>query len=933
MRTNGRKVNFDHTHVGNKDRYIDERSGRPSLATLEERSKVRADRRQRFQEAFLRRQTESLRAHEYEGWHNLGNPDLPSYKHKQEIQEAVNDNQVTIIVGETGSGKSTQIPQFLLEAGYDDIVMTQPRIPAANGVADRIQEELTLFGGVSSHEASQNVSIHTSELNTTYGKDSGVRVVTDGLRLAQAYGANGETADEVLIIDEVHEWNTNIEVLVATAKQMISENPNMRLVIMSATMDAEGLSNYFADAVGGIPPIIEIQGRTFPVEKIERPDSTIIEQIESSVDADGDILVFVPGVGEVKRTVAEVQKMLVGTEYEDALVLPLYADQSRRDQDMIYIDQPDRKKIVVATNIAQTSITIPGITTVIDAGLERYEDFDEEGSLGLQLAVSSQDTCMQRAGRAGRVEPGQYILTRLDENSEYTSFISRDKETKPEILRSYLARSVLRTAVGGRDFEKLDLFHTVESRQVREARDLLHSLGALDVVGDDDDAVTEAGVYMNRFALKMPLARMMYEAHGKSENIRRSMAAIVASIEAGNLQSFTKDSEKKWEGLTSGEKDSDLVAQLNIFSEIFNRGFTSPHEDDLKFNEFINEYELNGRRVRRALKQYSSHAQRADVPGEVAFQEFEPLTQAELDEVYQCIYAGMTDTVYRRTGKEGREPVYQRIGSPTKTPRFVSNRSVVDKPTEMLVGSSYYHEYYQDGEKRTRSVVEGVTKVKRPIDLAASALKRHVSERPAGFKWRDGQLKQVNELHLYDHSLGLTEERAPGYNEQVEREMVRAIMEHSRQLPTVSKILDLKAATEEVAQKDRLQEIVPMTQEDVIEIVRSRIRAGQYDTIWDVENDLMVHDNIHSKFNLEEAIDIEDLERVARESPDSVDVYGGAIDLVYKSGQPRAVGDTSFIDRDVYLDDGREVLFPVVVSKRNERKSVRYVSGSKLNNN
>lgn len=936
MRNAGRKHVYDYSHKRSSrptERYVPEKSWKPQPSPRDELKKTLAERQDRFKDVFLKRQEEAIPVHEAERKYNLGNPELPAYKHKEEIQETVNNHQVTIIVGETGSGKSTQIPQFLLEAGYTDITMTQPRILAANGVAERIEDELHIFGDLNRHDASQQVGIHTSELNTVAGKDPSIQVVTDGLKLAQEYGERGEVVNEVLIIDEVHEWNTNIEILVASAKQLIAERPSMRLVVMSATMRAHDLSNYFADAVGEIPPIVEIEGRTFDVERLERPDSTVTDEVIESLEHNGDILVFVPGKTEIKDTIGELQRRLSGTEYADALILPLHSKMSKRNQDMVYLQPEDRKKIVVATGIAQTSITIPGITTVVDAGLERRLEYDEEEELGLQLHNTAQDTCLQRAGRAGRVEPGRYILTRLNEDTEVSPFISRDVESRPEIERTDLARNVLRTACAGKDFGDLDLFHPVKQTKIGEAKETLHTLGALDIIGDEDDAVTEIGHYMNRFPVRVSLGRMMAEAADKSENVRKYMAAIVSSVEAGNLQSFADDTENNWKQLVDGEDFSDMVAQLRIFSEVFNNGFTSQHETDVHFHEYVSNFDLDPKNVHRALSQYGKNAKHADVPAEFAFEEFTPPTTGELEEIYKCIYSGMADTVHRKVGREGFKPVYEMMGSERIVRREVSGRSVVDKPGDWVVGYPYHHEYYKDGERQSRNIIESVTKVVDPIDLASSSLKRLIKETPIGYKMRGGQLKQVNELTLYGQSIGVTEEKTPDFNKEVENQMLREVLAQSQALPTIKRLFDIKKASEELSNKDRLGSIKAVTQDEVIDIIRAVIREGEHTTVWEVENDLMVRDNIEGKYSLESMLDADEVERVILGSPDEIEVNGLSLKLYYVDGVPVAKSNPVEIKRNIYLDDGREVKFAVRNKGRSKggRRTSRLVSGSELN--
>jgi len=310
-------------------------------------------------------------------------------------------------------------------------------------------------------EAEGLVGCHTAGQNTVVEGKTRITVLTDGLRLVQEYGQREELEHEVLIIDEVHEWNSNIEVLMGQVKQLIKLKPQLRVVILSATMEAEKLADFFADG-DKRPPILEIEGRNYEVETIEAPDSTVVEQA-ANFAADGqNVLIFLPGVREIEDAMSAIKKELESRGIMDATILPLHSKLSKKNQDAVMGMYPG-PKIICATNIAQTSITIPDVTRVIMSGLERRTEIDDEGVQSLNLRPVSRADLEQQAGRCGRVEDGIAVLTCLNKDTPFISQASGERTDYPipEILRTDVDRNVLLTASAGIDFTELELFHPV----------------------------------------------------------------------------------------------------------------------------------------------------------------------------------------------------------------------------------------------------------------------------------------------------------------------------------------------------------------------------------------------------------------------------------------------------------------------------------------
>ena len=473
---------------------------------------------------------------------------LPIVAYKRNIVDAVKNHAFTIITAETGSGKSTQVPQFLMDQ-YEQIIVTEPRIMAAKTLAKRVAEER---GSVLGTEIGYR---------TGYDKcssiDSKIVYCTDGLQLIRSIFDEENTKKNVLIIDEVHEWNLNIETLIAWCKHM-RKVWNTRVVIMSATLDEEALAKYFEDDTA----VIRVPGTLYDVSVEQRSEYDIEFSIKESIYAHKNVLVFVPGKKEISSLLswAEFSKL-------DATFLPLHAEMDWEDQKRCF-EHYSNPKVIVATNVAQTSITIPDIDIVIDTGKARINE-TIDGVQGLYLRNISKADISQRKGRAGRTKEGKYILC------SNVSIETRPEYTKPEIQRSILDRVVLQLAAIGLDAEELEFFHQPSMDNVHEAKEELKTLGAL-----SSGQVTELGRRIVKIPLSVPFARMIVEA--EKYGVVEPVMIIAAIMEMGGL--IGKDGH--YSDFTQ-EKNSDLLAEWDVWNHLAKLNFIDFRELHISKKNFF----------------------------------------------------------------------------------------------------------------------------------------------------------------------------------------------------------------------------------------------------------------------------------------------------------------------------------------------------------
>lgn len=432
-------------------------------------AKVR-EKYQKSHAAWLKRQA-ALPRPQYDGT-------LPVHARLDDIKAAIAGSQVTIICGETGSGKTTQLPKICLELGRGTaglIGHTQPRRLAARSVAERIAEEL---GSPIGEAVGYKV-----RFNDNTRRDAYIKLMTDGILLAETQTDRYLTAYDTIIIDEAHERSLNIDFLLGYLKQLLPRRPDLKVIITSATIDAERFSKHFDNA-----PVLEVSGRTFPVEILYRPlhsqDEAEIEIADAIVDAAdelarlgrGDILVFLPGEREIREAAEALRKSPLRRDDE---ILPLFARLSHADQHKIFHPSGTKRRIVLATNVAETSLTVPGIKYVIDTGLARVKRYSARAKVEqLHVEKISQAAARQRSGRCGRVSAG--VAVRLYAEDDFNS---RPAFTDPEIIRSNLAAVILRmAALKLGDVAAFPFLEAPDARYINDGFQVLLELGAVEDV-------------------------------------------------------------------------------------------------------------------------------------------------------------------------------------------------------------------------------------------------------------------------------------------------------------------------------------------------------------------------------------------------------------------------------------------------------------------
>ena len=431
--------------------------------------------------------------------------ELPVAREAPAILAALAKHQVVIVAGETGSGKTTQLPKLCLAAGRGRAGMigcTQPRRIAARAVARRVAEELQVpMGGAVGYQV---------RFTDNVGEDSLIKFMTDGILLAEIQSDRWLSRYDTLIIDEAHERSLNIDFLLGYLKQLVRKRPDLKLIVTSATIDTERFAQHFDGA-----PVIQVEGRSYPVETRYRPpegegeaagDRTMNDAIVAAVDeitredARGDVLVFLPG----EREIRDAHRALADRKYRHTEVLALYARLSVREQDRVFQPGPQRR-IVLATNVAETSLTVPRIRYVVDPGAARVKRYSPRQKLDrLHIEPISQASADQRKGRCGRIAAG--ICYRLYSEAD---FLSRPRYTDPEILRASLAGVILRMlSLGLGRVEDFPFIDAPDPRAVADGWQTLTELGAI----DKDRQLLPAGRQMARLPVDVKLARMLVAA-------------------------------------------------------------------------------------------------------------------------------------------------------------------------------------------------------------------------------------------------------------------------------------------------------------------------------------------------------------------------------------------------------------------------------------
>ena len=500
---------------------------------------------------------------------------LPVSQRKAEIQKLLSEHQVIVVAGETGSGKTTQLPKMCLELGFGNLGMighTQPRRIAARSVAARIAEELeTELGGLVGYKV---------RFNDQISDDTQIKLMTDGILLAEIQNDRFLNQYSCLIIDEAHERSLNNDFILGYLKQLLPRRRDLKLIITSATIDVERFSKHFNNA-----PIIEVSGRSYPVEVRYRPvveedDQDQLQGILNAVDelqaeGRGDILIFMNGEREIRDTAEALQKQnLKHTE-----ILPLFARLSAQEQNKIF-HPSGLNRIVLATNVAETSLTVPGIKYVIDPGTARISRYSYRTKVQrLPIEPISQASANQRKGRCGRVSEGICIRLYSEED-----FNSRPEFTDPEILRTNLASVILQmTALGLDDIESFPFVDAPDKRHIQDGIKLLEELGAFEIVrtkSGEKRQLTVTGRQLAQLPVDPRLAKMLLSSvsQGALHEVMIIVAALSIQDPRERPQEKQQASDEKHRRFA--DKKSDFLAFLNVWR------YLQEQQKELSKNQF-----------------------------------------------------------------------------------------------------------------------------------------------------------------------------------------------------------------------------------------------------------------------------------------------------------------------------------------------------------
>ncbi|MFJ6532121.1 ATP-dependent RNA helicase HrpA [Microbacterium sp. NPDC091662] len=509
-------------------------------------------------------------------------PELPVSAARAEIADAIRDHQVVIVAGATGSGKTTQLPKIALELGRERIAHTQPRRLAARTIAERVAEELQVELGT--------LVGYKVRFTDKVSDATRIALMTDGILLNEIHRDRLLTRYDTIIIDEAHERSLNVDFLLGYLARILPERPDLKVIITSATIDPESFAKHFAAPDGTPAPIIEVSGRTYPVEiryrgpvddaddestaaEPEDEVSAIIAALrELDREAPGDVLVFLPGEAEI-RDAADAVRGAYANDRAPTEVLPLFGRLSAADQHRVFERSRVagvRRRVILATNVAETSLTVPGIKYVIDTGTARISRYSNRSKVQrLPIEAVSQASANQRSGRAGRTSDG--IAIRLYSEEDYDK---RPEYTEPEILRTSLASVILQMlSLGFGDITAFPFLTPPDSRGVKAAFDLLTELGAVEASRRDGTPhLTRTGRDISRMPIDPRFARMLIEAGkaGSGGTVTRDVLAIVSGMTIQDVRERPEERRDEADRLHARFVDptSDFLTLLNLWNHL-----------------------------------------------------------------------------------------------------------------------------------------------------------------------------------------------------------------------------------------------------------------------------------------------------------------------------------------------------------------------------
>lgn len=893
----------------------------------------------------------------------IGNRELPSHKHKNEILNAIENARAIILGGETGSGKSTQLPQYLYEAGYDKTYVLVPRRVIADNLVDRIREELKPHLGEKTTSTvgvvhGERVEIHDENRIIIMTSDTFNGMITD----IEAQHGDKKVA---IIADEIHEANIFTEIATGVAATAVRDHDSWRLIAASATHNASTLIPKFARINGtqeSEVPIVTIEGRPFTTEIREAPSQTPPEVYASLEVKPDKTMIFTSGKREIEYIIDKTREELEARELGSSQFVVFRKLHSQlTETELAHINDPvpeGYKLAIVSSPAGMSGITIPGVTCVITDGTINRPELDKDGIPGLRRYHLSRAGIIQQIGRAGRdVAGGVGIIAKPAVVDEYklrahhnddsesaeleTTYKMIDMAFQPfdsadrldhepaEIYHTNLASVVLRQAVAGRRFATINEYipHDVTPSAIIAAEQALARLGAL----DDEDRATKVGRLMDRFPVNPELSRGLAEAHINSRPIQHMarMALIAAAIEQGGLQDFTQKRTARWQRLIRPTTEDDFIAQLDISVAMINVA----QEHDWSYEQYaIYDNDLHPKKIELAKKTARKILRILNVKLENVV--LMPPNYQEEALLRRDFTAGMIDNVYEYVGSRQKKRYYRNIhGDNTSTERFLSRSVAKPEEGELIAGfPRWFEKRLPRNVVQHNDVVEQVLKVTKEDIIHFAQQHGVVSTRPLPPRLVGDKVLEQQQQVFGSIDIGRP---VPAHREQIPAATQKIIVEYALEHQGAAQRA-LRTLADEL---EYYRNIIPPDEIDMYrrtnapeeidaESIEALLREYAKETRSLSHIDRKIAYYMYSKgVGITRYYDNEARIAMQERSPKRLQIGARVYDVFYSKGQPYITNisreDEDVAKQGIFLPDGREILLRIA---RKGSATVRLIS-------
>lgn len=872
---------------------------------------------------------------------DLGNKELPAYKKKHQFQQSVRENKVTISTGETGSGKSTQGPQYLIEAGIRHTFVLVPRQVVADNLGDRIRYELQEHFGDDANGMIDIVHGDRSERKP----GSVATVMTPETFIRMYPDIESKYADEEIVVfnDEIHEANLHTELGLSVAAIAVKKHPKWRMVLASATMNEAFIQDAYKELnEGNVVPIVKIEGRPHSIETNERPDVNAMQAYLEVGDSHNKTMIFVAGEKEIKHVQSTTASMLESREEgssQNVVFRKLISTLTMRERRSVLSDPvPEGSRlVVVSTPIGMSGITFEGCTLVIADGIVNRPKLDKYGIEGLVPKPATKAEITQMWGRSGRdVEGGMGLLVRpttVVEDSlrargvvieepqfEFMSYGDREEYPPPDIYNTNLSRSALEVAGMNLRFTDLNPYlpHKVELSDILRAEHNLLHLGAVDA-HEDAISITKMGIAMDRFPIIPELSRGLVEASGPERTIvHMARAALIAiAVDAGGLQDFSNKDSAEWKSLVRRTSNDDFMAQLDLMTALQGR-------TDLE--AFAHEYDLNASKVEKVTKTTHKVFKILNINLDNII-----LGKPKPDEenvLRNDFTPGLVDLVYEKSFKRRKVQLYQHIlGNEGSTQREISDRSAAAESEHDYIAGfpRWYFSKTRQGDQ-LHEIID------RTLIVQSEVIVEHVSKipsmltvKPLASRFDGGRVIEQEQRMFGSIQVGGPVLKTEGAIPEVSRELLKnkvlagsgkaqeALREIAKELQWYKNTIP----SEELRGLIKADAPADITHESIESLIYEKTSQTRDAYVID---DLLA-DHISSKnVAIQQYFDEEVLEVLRTRSPSVVSIGKSLVNVYYENGQPyiTKIGATQKQAplSNFYLPDGREILVQISRSQR-----------------